>query len=287
MKGQPSQTPHVAIVGCGISGLRCADVLLQSGANVTIFEARDRVGGRVYQLETGGILVDVGANWVHEPNNNPILQLAKQSDTVTFERPVQQATFDRYGNRIPDKMAMRLKATLWDLVEEAEEYSLNHSCQIDAQESVLDYLREKVSERYLDEPGFIEALLDESQRLGQFFGDPVDTMSLKFACTEEGTGGKDLFMASTYKNILDFLERRIHSKCTLRLSTEVIHINAEVDRDSKVWVQTSSGDSEAFDEVVVSCPLGWLKRNKDKAFSPSLPRRLSEAIDNVRYSIHH
>lgn len=38
---------HVGIVGAGISGLRCADILLAHGFQVTILEARDRIGGRV------------------------------------------------------------------------------------------------------------------------------------------------------------------------------------------------------------------------------------------------
>ncbi|KJZ72059.1 hypothetical protein HIM_08514 [Hirsutella minnesotensis 3608] len=37
-----------------------------------------------------------------------------------------------------------------------------------------------------------------------------------------------------------------------------------------------------FDEVVVTCPLGWLKRNVDK-FTPSLPPRLTQAIDSIGY----
>jgi hypothetical protein len=41
--------PHICIVGAGVAGLRCAEVLLQHGANVTILEGRDRVGGRVCQ----------------------------------------------------------------------------------------------------------------------------------------------------------------------------------------------------------------------------------------------
>lgn len=41
------RVPHVGIVGAGLSGLRCADILLQRGVRVTILEARDRVGGRV------------------------------------------------------------------------------------------------------------------------------------------------------------------------------------------------------------------------------------------------
>lgn len=39
--------PHVCIVGAGVAGLRCADVLLRHGAKVTVIEGRDRVGGRV------------------------------------------------------------------------------------------------------------------------------------------------------------------------------------------------------------------------------------------------
>lgn len=42
-----STKPHVGVIGAGFSGLRCADILVQNGARVTILEARDRVGGRV------------------------------------------------------------------------------------------------------------------------------------------------------------------------------------------------------------------------------------------------
>jgi monoamine oxidase len=38
---------HVCVVGAGISGLRSAELLISAGFKVTIFEARDRIGGRV------------------------------------------------------------------------------------------------------------------------------------------------------------------------------------------------------------------------------------------------
>ena len=37
----------VCIVGAGIAGLKCAEVLAQQGLKVTILEGRDRIGGRV------------------------------------------------------------------------------------------------------------------------------------------------------------------------------------------------------------------------------------------------
>lgn len=41
------QRLHVGIVGAGLAGLRCADVLIGEGIAVTMIEARDRLGGRV------------------------------------------------------------------------------------------------------------------------------------------------------------------------------------------------------------------------------------------------
>jgi hypothetical protein len=47
-------------------------------------------------------------------------------------------------------------------------------------------------------------------------------------------------------------------------------------------VKTANGSQAQFDDVVVTCPLGWLKRNKS-AFNPGLPLRISSAIDKISY----
>ena len=41
------RVPHICVVGAGMAGLRCAEVLTRHGLKVTILEARDRIGGRV------------------------------------------------------------------------------------------------------------------------------------------------------------------------------------------------------------------------------------------------
>jgi monoamine oxidase len=40
----------IAIVGGGIAGLACADTLRAAGVNATLYEARDRLGGRIWSL---------------------------------------------------------------------------------------------------------------------------------------------------------------------------------------------------------------------------------------------
>jgi NADPH-dependent 2,4-dienoyl-CoA reductase/sulfur reductase-like enzyme len=51
--------PHVCVVGAGVAGLKCADILLQHGVKVTILEGRNRVGGRLCQSKELGHLVDL------------------------------------------------------------------------------------------------------------------------------------------------------------------------------------------------------------------------------------
>lgn len=47
MRRAAGKIPNVCVVGAGVAGLRCADVLLKQGVKVTILEGRNRVGGRV------------------------------------------------------------------------------------------------------------------------------------------------------------------------------------------------------------------------------------------------
>ncbi|HEX2064160.1 MAG TPA: FAD-dependent oxidoreductase, partial [Acidimicrobiales bacterium] len=55
---------HVAVVGGGITGLAAAWELVRSGADVTLFEAGDRLGGRILTVSVAGRPVDLGADAV-------------------------------------------------------------------------------------------------------------------------------------------------------------------------------------------------------------------------------
>ena len=91
-------------------------------------------------------------------------------------------------------------------------------------------------------------------------------------------------MASTHKAILDHVAKSAISNGKIHLSTKVTAIES-VDvqgEGSKVVVSTDDSVFE-FDEVVITAPLGCLKR-KTLTFSPPLPPAITRAIKNTSYS---
>ena len=68
-----SKKNKVLVIGAGISGLAAAKNLNDSGYDVTILEAKDRIGGRLYTDRSLGVPLEVGANWIHDnnPETNP------------------------------------------------------------------------------------------------------------------------------------------------------------------------------------------------------------------------
>jgi oxygen-dependent protoporphyrinogen oxidase len=54
--------PSIAVVGGGIAGLSAAFTLVQGGAEVTVFEAGSRAGGKLWADDFGGHRVDRGAD---------------------------------------------------------------------------------------------------------------------------------------------------------------------------------------------------------------------------------
>ena len=62
-----------------MSGLRAAGLLVTAGFEVTILEARDRIGCRIQQSSHFGLPVDIGASWMHGTRDNPFVALAEET----------------------------------------------------------------------------------------------------------------------------------------------------------------------------------------------------------------
>ncbi|MFN3865135.1 MAG: phytoene desaturase family protein [Demequina sp.] len=60
-------TGHVVVIGGGVGGLATAALLARGGADVTLVERHDTVGGRAGRLEVDGFTFDTGPSWYLMP----------------------------------------------------------------------------------------------------------------------------------------------------------------------------------------------------------------------------
>ena len=86
---------RVVVVGAGFAGLAAADALLDAGADVTVLEARDRVGGRVHSRAlSNGAVVELGAEFVL-PGHDVLRATAARLGLALYEKGTL------YGDREP------------------------------------------------------------------------------------------------------------------------------------------------------------------------------------------
>jgi monoamine oxidase len=67
---------RIVVVGCGLSGLRAADLLVGRGHEVVALEAATRIGGRLLRQQVAGVGVDGGGAWVG-PGQDRVLALVE------------------------------------------------------------------------------------------------------------------------------------------------------------------------------------------------------------------
>jgi monoamine oxidase len=110
---------------------------------------------------------------------------------------------------------------------------------------------------------------------GIFLCSPLSSLSLNLLA-------ENLLCAGTYKKVLDTIAKPALESAEIKYETKVERISYRHDPEEKVKIQVNGGQTLEFDEVVVTTPLGWLKRNLD-AFEPALPARMTKAIEAIGY----
>jgi monoamine oxidase len=112
----------VTVIGAGLAGLSAAYELHRAGWQVTVLEARDRVGGRVYSLRnfSDGLVAEGGGEFIEESHTRMIALAGqfglKLAHTGSWRGEAGDwASFDGVSGRMAD-------SALWgvDLVEEVE-----------------------------------------------------------------------------------------------------------------------------------------------------------------------
>jgi monoamine oxidase len=90
---------EVIVIGAGAAGLSAAECLATEGVSVTVLEARNRVGGRIFTWErsVSGFPVELGAEFIHGRKND-VWDLVHSGGLRTHKVPDRHWAFA--GNRL-------------------------------------------------------------------------------------------------------------------------------------------------------------------------------------------
>jgi putrescine oxidase len=75
----------VVVIGAGVTGLVAARELRAVGLHVTVLEARDRVGGRLWTDTVDGQMYEIGGQWV-SPDQSALIETLEQLGLETYAR---------------------------------------------------------------------------------------------------------------------------------------------------------------------------------------------------------
>jgi hypothetical protein len=88
-------------------------------------------------------------------------------------------------------------------------------------------------------------------------------------------------VASNFKAILDKISTPALANADIRLNQRVIAIKNLPSHPPTVSILTDDGKENQFDALVVTTPLGWLKKNATNAFEPPLSPSLLRSISAI------
>lgn len=260
----------VIVIGAGFSGLGAARMLHDAGVEVSVWEARQRLGGRVWTDRSLGTAVDMGAAWIHGVKKNPITALARHFKTApTNYRSIN--LWDHHGVKLEQSEVELLFSGADELMAGVEEYAEDLDIDVSVAEAIEQLLKDET--------------LDPEERMAldwwlrtEAIEYGVDSASLSAWGNDDELefGGEDRLFPGGFDNVVKVLASGLKVELG-RPITEIRHSSNEV-------VAVSQKFEERADAVLVTVPLGVLQAGSLK-FSPSLPASKLQAIQELDMSL--
>ena len=128
---RPSRDVDIVVIGAGAAGIAAARRVLAANRKVIVIEASGQIGGRCStDLVTFGVPFDRGARWIHNPDANPMVKLARGTGLDVAAAPVGQKIRIGRRNARPGETEQFLAALVRAnrAIDEAARGKLDTSC---------------------------------------------------------------------------------------------------------------------------------------------------------------
>src|SRR5258708_7481567 len=88
----------IVVIGAGAAGIAAARRIMAANRKVIVVEAASQIGGRCQtDVTTFDVPFDRGARWMHNPETNPMIKLARSAGLEIMTAPTRQKI--RIGRR--------------------------------------------------------------------------------------------------------------------------------------------------------------------------------------------
>jgi polyamine oxidase len=264
---------RVIVVGAGVAGLTCASELQHAGVHVSVIEARDRIGGRLWQGEIAGTRVDLGGSWIHGTQDNPLAEWCRDQNIAWVSDGAWGARMQVHnadGSLASHPAVTSLVAT-WADFDPAEAVA-----GLGGDPSLSEAIDWYVHNRQLTgEPESAVRYSLSWLEGGLNIGSHPDSISATGAAEYVLSGGGNVVVTGGYQTVVD----RLSAGLDIHLEQPVLAV--EVD-ERQVIVSTEATSLQA-DRVVITLPLGVL-RSRHVLFVPGLPPGIERAAERLRMS---
>ncbi len=273
---------HILVVGAGIAGLAAAHRLAEAGARVTVLEARNRIGGRIWTDRSwDGRPVDLGAQWIVRANGNPIAQLAQMWQVVTTRtdwgaiklyaseglRKHELPALREYG-----QLEQRLAQVLAK-VRAFREARLREGQPDTSLRAGVDHVIAAMS-LSAEQKSLLEYILTTD--IEHEYAADLSSLSL-YAWDQDGwLEGDEVLFPGGYDQIVTQLAHG--------LDIRTGHVAQRVTSDRNgVTVTTNHGEAHGS-HVILTLPLGVLQQRAIEII-PELPKHTQEALDRLKMGV--
>ncbi|MEV4732407.1 NAD(P)/FAD-dependent oxidoreductase [Saccharopolyspora sp. NPDC049426] len=262
-----SEETDVVVVGGGVAGLITARELGRKGLRVTVLEARDRLGGRVWTDHRLGRDLEIGGTWLHWVQPHAWAEVNRYGLEVTRgPRPeeaywlagdeVRTGTLDGFMELIDPGMRRLLEGTMHHIPRPDKPLSNPELASVDGF-SVQDKLDE------LDLP-VEEYRANEAAWVGHFnapLGDGAFTSALRWTAATAGSwhlmheASAVFRLATGTRSLIEAIVADTDTDADIRTSTEVSRIGHDADG---AVVTTTGGERIRAKRVVLTLPQNLL-----------------------------